>query len=264
MTQEVVTPSQTPYLRGKIAFSGVITCLTGLHVGGVEVGVDVGGIDKYVIRNPYNNEPYIPGSSLKGKLRSLIEYASASRALLVEAGGIANTVNVKEVRDLFGTAIARGDGGGQPSRVLFRDATLTADIRDQPVTFYNGLKYTERKAENTLRRITASATPRQIERIPAGTTFNVSMVLNVDEDTINGDLLDVYLGMLELGYGLLSYDGLGGMVSRGYGQVDINWNTVDVLKVADKALQKQNFSPADPKNVQFAEVREFAKTLNWS
>ncbi len=254
--------SESPYLRAKIVFSGQLECLTGLHIGGVEAGVDVGGIDKYVVRNPYNNEPYIPGSSLKGKIRSLVEYALASRSQLLGANRIASVVDLPNVKRLFGEAINQNTG--QPSRVLFRDAILSERDRNQPMAFSSGLKYTERKAENTLKRITAQATPRQIERIPAGTSFGLSMVLNVDSDSFGEDaatnpsqrFVDTYLEMLELGYRLLQYDGLGGMVSRGYGQVGIGWSKIEIWEVKGSQLVAQEFS-----GTEFSALRQHVAGL---
>lgn len=223
------------YLRAKVVFKGIIECLTGLHIGGVELGVNIGEMNKFVIRNPYNDQPYIPGSSLKGKIRSLIEYAYADKNLLEKAsqGPVATVVDLKETKKLFGTAINNNVGQpiGQPSKVLFRDAYLPkTDLT--PRQFSNGLKYTERKAENTLNRLRAAANPRQIERVPAGTRFICSMVLNVDEENL-ADIAEE-LEMLQVGYKLLDMDGLGGMVSRGYGQVNIAWNNVYIWEVKNQ------------------------------
>lgn len=259
----MATSKTTSYLKAKILFEGTITCLTGLHIGGVEAGIDVGGIDKYVIRNPLNNSPYIPGSSLKGKIRALIEYAYATKEQLEEAsrGRIATVVKREEVLKLFGMAIINNNQGGnqaanqngtadpnqgKPSKVIFRDAVMSdAEIKRLDGLFSNGLKFTERKAENTLKRLTAAATPRQIERVPAGTVFDFSMVVNVDEDNLSE--ITRQLEMLETGYKLLEMDGLGGMVSRGYGQVKIDWMTSSKEEVASGGNATPATSKADEK-----------------
>jgi CRISPR-associated protein Csm3 len=62
-----------PKISKKIFIRGTITALTGLHIGGSSVAMSIGGADKVVVRNPLTNEPYIPGSSLRGKMRSLLE-----------------------------------------------------------------------------------------------------------------------------------------------------------------------------------------------
>lgn len=227
------------YLQGKIVFSGRIRCLTGLHIGGAETGVDVGGIDKFVVRNPLNDEPYIPGSSIKGKVRSLIEYAVADEAVLKRVAGIAVMPDVPKVKDLFGVAInnqTRDEVKSAASKVLFRDAIMLFKKDDDTNRrFSNGLKYTERKAENVLKRITAAATPRQIERVPAGTSFKFSLVVNVDNS--NSNKIAEQLGLLKLGFQLLDKDGLGGMVSRGYGQVAIKWRKIEIWRVLDDTLK---------------------------
>ena len=250
--------SDKPYLQAKIVMSGVIRCLTGLHIGGAEAGVDVGGIDKFVIRNPLNDQPYIPGSSIKGKVRSLIEYAVGTEKQLREAsdGRVGQMPDIKEVRNLFGMAIEDTTkesttdkiNTSKASKVIFRDATMIAPYKENedgapseptalPPTarFKNGLKYTERKAENVLKRITGGATPRQIERVPADSQFRFSLVLNKDVDSEQGD--NQNLQLLKLGFDLLARDGLGGMVSRGYGQIEITWDTIEVHKVSQKPLE---------------------------
>lgn len=221
-------PVAIPYLKAKIVLEGAITCLTGLHIGGAETGVDVGGIDKFVVRNPRNDEPYIPGSSIKGKLRSLIEYASDRDAVLESSTkGVAVMPSIPSVLNLFGTAI--NNGTGQASKVLFRDAVMRRNEAKTVSRFSNGLKYTERKAENTLKRVTGKATPRQIERVPAETIFDFSLVLNVDEQNV--EAIAEQLSLLKVGFELLRLDGLGGMVSRGYGRIKINWEKSEIYLV---------------------------------
>ena len=64
------------HLNRIIDLRGEIELLTGLHIGAGDLEMRIGGVDNVVIRNPRNNEPYIPGSSLKGKIRSLLEWRS--------------------------------------------------------------------------------------------------------------------------------------------------------------------------------------------
>ncbi|MFG6105551.1 type III-A CRISPR-associated RAMP protein Csm3 [Leptolyngbyaceae cyanobacterium CCMR0082] len=68
----VVTKPQKPLL-GKLRIVSTLTAETGLHIGGSGESLDIGGIDKPVIRDPMTQQPYLPGSSLKGKLRSTLE-----------------------------------------------------------------------------------------------------------------------------------------------------------------------------------------------
>ena len=61
-------------LQGKYIIQGKIKVLTGLHIGGPTTGLNIGGVDNIVIKDA-KGKPYIPGSSLKGKMRSLLEYS---------------------------------------------------------------------------------------------------------------------------------------------------------------------------------------------
>lgn len=61
-------------LEKKIVYTGIITLKTGLHIGGTNASLNIGGPDNFVVRNPIDNIPYIPGSSLKGKMRALVEF----------------------------------------------------------------------------------------------------------------------------------------------------------------------------------------------
>jgi len=56
---------------------GQIELVSGLHIGSGNTEMHIGGTDNPVIKNPVNNQPYIPGSSLKGKMRSLMEWRAA-------------------------------------------------------------------------------------------------------------------------------------------------------------------------------------------
>ncbi|MCM8825814.1 MAG: type III-A CRISPR-associated RAMP protein Csm3, partial [Candidatus Omnitrophica bacterium] len=64
--------NQDILLIGKAVIKAAIKVETGLRIGGSSTGVKIGGVDQPVISDPFG-KPYIPGSSLKGKLRSLIE-----------------------------------------------------------------------------------------------------------------------------------------------------------------------------------------------
>ena len=101
----------------KIIYTGTITLKTGLHIGGTNAALNIGGPDKFVVRNPINNIPYIPGSSLKGKMRSLIEIAKG------ETNGGKPTNNPKhKAGALFGVS---GDSQqSHPSRLIVREAEL--------------------------------------------------------------------------------------------------------------------------------------------
>ena len=153
---------------------------------------------------------YIPGSSLKGKLRSLSEIYNAE----VDANG-GPTSNIKsKAGQLFGTSAGKNKDEGHASRLIVRDAEL--DIKTDPDMFIDtDLLYTESKTEANIDRITSHATPRTFERVPAGASFNFSMVLNVFEGEDEEGMKET----LEQAMKLLQDDYLGGNGSRGYGQI---------------------------------------------
>lgn len=191
-------------LLKKIIYSGRIRLLTGLHIGGTNAALNIGGPDKFVIRNPINNIPYIPGSSLKGKMRSLVEMANGETS-----NGRASSDPSSRAGALFGTA---ADNGGHPSRLIVRDAELDTESCDFSRT---DLPYTESKTEVSIDRITARANPRTFERVPAGAAFKGCMVLNIFDGEDEGSLRKT----LRQAIGLLEADYLGGQGSRGYGQI---------------------------------------------
>lgn len=188
----------------KIKINTTLTLLTGLHIGGSSENVEIGGIDNAVIKlATKNNQPYIPGSSLKGKMRCLLE----------QVAGAPEVGKNEKVNNLFGFQKTN-----QPSKLIVRDAYLTekseielreCDSLDMP--------YTEGKWENVIDRIKGTAEhPRQTERVPAGAKFDVEFVINVWDDDNDGKEL---LEMLKKGILLIENDYLGGSGSRGYGQV---------------------------------------------
>jgi len=194
----------------KVKITGIIDVLTGLHIGGTNSSLNIGGPDKFVVRNPLTNKPYIPGSSMKGKMRSLLELFDGN----IENDGRTNgpTKNpATRAGNLFGTV---GDMQ-QPSRLIVRDAELISEIDEFKNT---DLPFTETKTEVSIDRITAAANPRTFERVPAGAKFKLEMILNVF-DTDNEQTLKK---ALETSIKLLQDDYLGGHGSRGYGHIRIS------------------------------------------
>lgn len=199
----------------KIIYTGTITLKTGLHIGGTNTALSIGGPDKFVVRNPINYAPYIPGSSLKGKMRALIEMANGC-VDIADNGNVQASKNPDSISGkLFGVAV--DNGRGKPSRLIVRDAEM--DI-SHPEMFENtDLLYTESKTEVSIDRVTASTNGmlRTIERVPAGAKFKLNMVLNIFEGEDEQGLKDT----LKQAIRLLENDYLGGNGSRGYGQVEI-------------------------------------------
>ena len=201
----------------KIKIETTITLVTGLHIGGCKENVEIGGIDSPVIKlASKDNEPYIPGSSLKGKMRCLLEQAAGSPIV----GGNA------KVNNLFGITESRTNNtSNQPSKIIVRDAMLTPESKNELRGYYDlDMPFTENKFENTIDRVKGTAgNPRQIERVPAGAIFNAEFIINI----FNGSdaegksmpseqqLTDLFLEGLRL----LEKDYIGGSGSRGYGQI---------------------------------------------
>lgn len=217
-------------LHSKLIIEGKIRLVTGLHIGGSNSGMDIGGIAAEVIRNPTDKRPYIPGSSLKGKLRSLLEISNG-RMGQVKSGNITHgpTDNPGHSEaQLFGFVKMERrnekreaqhpekpeNEAQRPSRLIVRDGYL--ETKDD---FFHqtDLYLSQSKTEVTLDRITAKANPRTMERVPEGAEFGLRMILNLFE----GDERSEYLSALFKAMRLLQDDYLGGKGSRGSGQVDI-------------------------------------------
>lgn len=196
-------------LKKKIIYTGTIVLKTGLHIGGTNTALNIGGPDKFVVRNPITQLPYIPGSSLKGKMRSLIELAYGE----TDNGSVTKDPNTKAGK-LFG--LSSDIENGHPSRIIVRDG----ELKNPEELSNTDLLYTESKTEVTINRITAKAMPRTFERVPAGAKFNLEMVLNVFDGDDEDELKDTIKKAIEL----LEDDYLGGNGSRGYGQVKIKLN----------------------------------------
>jgi CRISPR-associated protein Csm3 len=209
----------------KIIITGKLQLITGLHIGDSKENVEIGGVDSPVVRRKDNNEPYIPGSSLKGKMRALLEIATGSNAkskFKIEDYSQKGEL----IPHLFGSI----DENGHPSRIIVRDAYLTREssnlLKDSEFT---DMPYSEIKFENVIDRLTGTTVKggiRQIERIPAGASFEVEFVINIVEDEKDYEKLfiDLFNGAIKL----LEDDYLGGSGTRGYGKVKfIDMNTID-------------------------------------
>ena len=173
----------------------------------------IGGPDKMVIRDPITNRPYIPGSTLKGKMRSLTELMYGYIMGEVKDKGVGVTGSSDHnliTAQLFGTA--RTDRHQRPSRIICRDGFLLNpdDLKG------TDLPFTEAKTEVVIDRITSAAMPRTFERVPAGARFGLNIVLNIfDEDRFKDELLKLTYKALQL----VQDDYIGGSGSRGSGQV---------------------------------------------
>lgn len=203
--------------------TGTLVLKTGLHIGGGDTEMRIGGIDNQVVKDPLSGLPYIPGSSLKGKIRSLLEW---KLGLVLAANGKPfsfqqleknDTQQARDLLKLFG-----GAPGGEvdvlvkaigPTRLAFWDCPINQEWKEQTLDKRN-LLATEAKSENSINRIAGVAdNPRFTERVIAGTHFDFRLNLKVVD---NEDLLPLLLQGLKL----LEADSLGGSGSRGYGKIE--------------------------------------------
>ena len=187
-------------MTGKILIKCDLVVRTGLHIGGSSSFSAIGTVDSPVIRDPFTGLPIVPGSSLKGKLRTLLARRSC--------------VNGETLPDFSadGEVLLRMFGGSEPvrfARLQFADAFLLN--YDQ----LKGVGVTEVKSENTINRLTSKANPRQIERIVAGARFGVNIVYNLSDPKE----MEEDLSLLSKAMKLLQLDYLGGHGSRGNGRV---------------------------------------------
>jgi CRISPR-associated protein Csm3 len=219
-------------LIGKLILSGDLHCETGLHIGAGKGSLEIGGADNPVVKDAFGL-PYIPGSSLRGKVRSLLENAlgltsPAELVYLSKRKGQEVRIHQSDRPDdeiglLFGRSPLRLDRvegealdarSATPARLTIYDAPLDQDSITAQMRENLDDEITEVKSENAIDRITSQANPRTLERVPAGARFKVRLVVDVlcDEDKA------LPARVLE-GLRLLEDDALGGGGSRGSGRV---------------------------------------------
>lgn len=198
--------------------TGKIETKTGLRIGGSSDIIEIGGVDNPVIRDAMNDYPYIPGSSLKGKIRVLLEWYLGK--VKDNNPHYCNDDNCFICR-AFGISAGKNDGSRGPGRLLFRDAYLTDDSKNkmEKLKKEKGLNYTEIKMENSINRLNSRANPRTMERVPAGVSFDFSVVYKIFDLGNEGKDDKENYNLLLKGLKLLELDALGGSGSRGYGKI---------------------------------------------
>lgn len=221
---------------GNIILKGKLECLTGLHIGGSKEKFEIGGVDSPVIRDPVTNYPYIPGSSLKGKLRSLLTF---------ELGF--EPVNNQKIREheivyfIFGSGANEPTRKDGPTRLIVRDAYPDRETIQKWENLDSELLYTEFKAENSIDRLTSAANPRFLERVVKGSHFNVEFVYGVykinDHLSEGLDYFKYFISALRL----LENSYLGGSGTRGYGKVAFKFLEPMVLLKEDYELGTEKF-----------------------
>lgn len=220
---------------GKYIISANLVLKTGLHIGGTEEGFEIGGIDNLVIKDKVTGVPYIPGSSLKGKMRSLLEWAYFDgKNDVIRIGKNKNgewegklcNDPTHPIGIVFGVAAEDHKGNlPGPTRLTVRDALPHDEVKLSDGTTKSQIEiweaamgekiYTEVKTENFIDRLTSAATPRSMERVPAGSIFKAEFVydLYTKEDRERLKLLFEGMRLLQDSY-------LGGSGTRGSGQVE--------------------------------------------
>uniref|UniRef100_UPI004025A998 type III-A CRISPR-associated RAMP protein Csm3 n=1 Tax=Dialister sp. TaxID=1955814 RepID=UPI004025A998 len=197
-------------LLGKILIQAELTVETGLHIGGSNDYAPIGAVDSVFVRDPFTRQPIIPGSSVKGKMRTLLAKAR-NGARMVQSPA----EDEKVVRRLFG---ATGEKQVLLSRLQFSDLFINRKAERKFEKLDTDTYMGEVKFENTIERGTGTAMPRQIERVPRGTTFDFLLIYNIEnEEELNEDM-----EVLAQGFRLLQLDYLGGHGSRGYGRVSFS------------------------------------------
>ncbi len=253
-------------LQGRVFIQGDIVALTGLHIGGAAGALEIGGVDSPVIRNPLNNQPYIPGSSLRGKMRSLSERlhgseqhfpinrargkevfvhtcqaGAAPREDAAFAGwkqAYAARFNACPVCSVFG--VTGDEPVPHPTSLVVRDVYLSDRTVRALDAANTDFPYTEIKWEATIDRVTSAATPRQIERVPAGSVFEgFELIYNIYDAAGKAHFAEVLKAMQ-----LLEEDYLGGLGSRGGGKIEFRISAIYAR--VGKAYERVPFTEINP------------------
>lgn len=229
-------------MAGKILIEGNLIVLTGLHIGGSDSYSAIGSIDSPVIRTPVTGLPFIPGSSLKGKLRTLLT-RRLTDGTIQDVPDEPND-DKDEIKRLFGSSEKNKI---KRSRLQFADSYINKD-------YLNGARdkdgaLTEIKAENAINRITSEANPRFIERVVPGTSFDLKIVYDVDkEDEVLEDLNNLATALR-----LLQLDYLGGHGTRGSGRVNLKNFKFKLFEITSPEV-KEAIQKAVP---QFTQVNNY-------
>lgn len=206
-------------LTGYKKITGTLKCETGLHIGGSADQIEIGGVDLPIIKHPVNGEPFIPGSSLKGKMRSQLEKKEGKINEKGEPCGCGQ--ESCKVCKVFGAHKNTRHSLGA-TRILVRDACFTDKTRTEFTNILKekGTSYIEKKTENIINRKTGTAEhPRSQERVPSGAEFDIEIVLQLYDTDGDGNAL---VEFVKEGLRQVQHTYLGGYGSRGSGKVSFN------------------------------------------
>lgn len=207
-------------MAGKLLIQCQLVTLTGMHIGGTDSFSAIGAADSTVVRDACTGRHIVPGSSIKGKLRSLL-----ARSLSGDIEKLPDFNDDDErIKRLFGSSKPV-----RAARVQFADAF---------VINYEEMKnvgLTEVKSENTINRATSVSNPRQIERVNPGVKFGLRISYNVQNDRETAADME----LLAKGMKLLQLDYLGGHGSRGSGRVSLRcFKVTDERDTERKDIEK--------------------------
>lgn len=192
-------------MYGKLLIQCELTVLTGMHIGTGNAFSSIGAVDSPVIRDAWSGQPMIPGSSLKGKMRTLLAKAHKNHYITQACKD-----DPEAIKSLFGFAGDKDSKQSKAARLHFSDCFLISSDSPQSIG-----TLTEVKFENTINRLSGEANPRQIERVVRNTKFSVRMIYDLEEkDHVKEDF-----DHIARAFKLLSMDYLGGHGTRGYGKV---------------------------------------------
>lgn len=209
-------------LKKHMEIKGSILCVTGLRIGGSNDDIEIGGLDNPILRHPVTGLPYIPGSSLKGRMRALLELKYSKQT---QQTGEPCSCGECKICMVFGTHRARESRLG-PTRIIVRDSFLTSKSIEElkQANQEKGIYYSEIKYENLISRKTGKAGhPRPVERVPSGAEFEFEIILRIFKEDNEKEITE----LVREGLFLVQKEYLGGSGSRGYGKVSFINTVID-------------------------------------
>lgn len=231
-------------IKDKIIITADMTLITGMHIGASNDFSPIGAVDSVVVKDSLTGKPIVPGSSIKGKLRTIIaKLKSDSNEYFLSN----HNNDKKEIKELFGSS---ADNDIKEAKLQFYDLFLkNADELEKKNL---DLGYTEIKFENTINRATAVANPRQLERVPAGAIFEFKLIYNAiksEKDSIVEDFI-----LISSGIKALQLDYLGGSGTRGYGKVSFSNFKVEKASLTENDINIDNIIKLLKESENFVET----------
>ena len=211
-------------IKDKIIITADMTLITGMHIGASNDFSPIGAVDSVVVKDSLTGMPIVPGSSVKGKLRTIIAKLKSESYFIPS-----HERDVNEVKELFGSS---ADNDIKEARLQFYDLFLKNGEELEKKNL--DLGYTEIKFENRIDRATAVANPRQLERVPAGAIFEFKLIYNAINDEKEYIIEDFTL--ISSGLKALQLDYIGGSGTRGYGKVSFSNFKVERAKLTNSDI----------------------------